>query len=91
MLLGQDAAQQWNNLTPSRLLGINMANGSRAAGSSLPPVSAPYGDKGAVWWHPDSPTFWLAAIAGATVLGLAGVEVRGRAGPLRAAAAAGKA
>lgn len=89
MQLGQDAAQQWNALTPSRLLGINMANGSRAAGASLPPTTAAYGDKGSVWWHPDSPTFWLAAIAGATVLGLAGVEVRGRAGPLKAGASAG--
>lgn len=90
MLLGQDAAQQWNNLTPSRLLGINMANGSRAAGEALPPTSAAYGDRAAVWWHPDSPTFWLVSIAAATVAGLAGVEVRGRALSARAGASVGK-
>jgi hypothetical protein len=91
MMLGQDAAQQWNSLSASRLLGINMANGSRAAGASLPPTTAAYGDKGAVWWSPDSPTFWLVGVAAATIVGLAGVEVRGRAGPFKAGASAGTA
>lgn len=37
------------------------------------------------WWHPDSPVFWLFAIAAVT-FGLVGasVNVGGRAGPLHA-------
>ena len=86
MLLSQDAAQQWNGLTASRLLGVGLASGSSAAGEALPPTTAAYGDRQQLPWHPDSPTFWLIAIAGATVLGLAGIEVRGRVGKGRAGA-----
>jgi len=89
MLLGQDAAQQWNSLTASRLLGLNMASGSQAAGQALPPTTAAYGDRQQLPWHPDSPTFWLIVIAGATILGLAGVEVRGRVGKGKAGAQIG--
>jgi hypothetical protein len=41
------------------------------------------------WWHPDHAMFWFASIAAAAV-GLMGVSVHGRVGPLHATAGAGK-
>lgn len=74
-------AEYFDELSPARLLGISPANQTKAAGHALPPTTATGGDMVANWWHPDSPTFWLVAVAGGTLLGVIGasVEVRGRA------------
>jgi hypothetical protein len=58
---------------------------SGSAGNSLP-VTSPGAnpvDKAGLPWHPDSPTFWLALFAGATLLGWAGAEFGGRVGPAK--------
>jgi hypothetical protein len=67
-----------SDYTASSLLGLSPASGSRAAGQSLPPVTAMAGDRQQVWWSPDSPTFWVAGLIGLTVLGMAGADVRVR-------------
>lgn len=70
----------WNEqLTPQALLGVSPAYASRAAGASLPPTTVSGADRAAVPWHPDSPTFWVLLIAGATVAGIAGASVHVRA------------
>lgn len=71
------------------LLGLSPANQSRAAGMALPLSTHVGGDKASLPWHPDSPMFWLAVIAGATVVGLAGASVRLRVGKGRAGAQLG--
>lgn len=78
-----------NQMTASRMLGLAPGSGSRAAGQALPPTSHQAGDRAAVWWHPDSPQFWLVGFAAAAVLGVAGLSVRFRAGPARAGASVG--
>lgn len=40
-------------------------------------------------WHPDNPLLWFGVLLGVTV-GLIGVTVSGRAGPLKASVSAGK-
>ncbi|SRR6266568_3045829 len=68
----------WDSLTPARLLGLAGGTGSKAAGQALPPVTAGYGDRQQVPWHPDSPTFWVAGLAVLTLLGMAAADVRVR-------------
>jgi len=74
--------------------GINPAgSGTRmAAGSGLPPTNAAASptDKGGLPWHPDSPTFWLAGVAAATVLGIFGAEIGARVGKGTAKVSVGK-
>jgi len=83
-------ADYWNRqLTPSALLGLSPGVQTKAAGAALPPVGATGGDNSHVPWHPDSPHFWLIAVAAATVLGLAGASVRVRAFKGRAGASLG--
>lgn len=77
------------NLSAAALLGMSPANQTRSAGSALPPVDTVAGDMAFVPWHPDSPTFWLVAIAAATVLGIAGASVHVRAFRGRASAELG--
>lgn len=79
-------AEYFDGLSPSRLLGISPANQTKAAGDTLPPTTLTGGDMASLPWHPDSPTFWLVAVAGATLLGLIGasVEVRAFKGKARA-------
>jgi hypothetical protein len=64
--------------TASALLGLAAGSGSKAAGHSLPPVTAMAGDRQMVWWSPDSPTFWVLGLISLTVLGMAGADVRVR-------------
>jgi hypothetical protein len=77
------------DMSPVRLLGLTPGTGSKAAGQQLPPTSHQSGDRGAVWWSPDSPQFWLIAFAGGALLGVAGLSVKFRAGPARAGASLG--
>lgn len=84
------AANYFNNMTPTRLLGLAPGTGSRAAGQALPRTSHQAGDSAAVWWHPDSPQFWLLAFAVTAVLGVSGLSFRVKAGPARAGASVGK-
>lgn len=71
--------------------GITPAT-SGSAGNSLPATSstASASDMGGIPWHPDSPTFWLALFAGATLLGWAGAEFGGRVGPAKGEVKVGK-
>lgn len=74
------AGTLWNQvLTPAQLLGLNPGAPHGGAGSQLPDSSHMVGDNGAVWWSPDSPIFWLAAVGIATALGITGASVRVRA------------
>jgi hypothetical protein len=82
-------AGNWNWMTPQALLGISPAYASKAAGAGTPPTTLSGGDHAAVPWHPDSPTFWLLVIAGATVFGIAGASVRVRAFHAHAGASVG--
>src|SRR5260221_4435000 len=77
MVSGTDDSY-WNRLTPAALLGVNTGTASKAAGQGLPPVTASYGDMQQVWWHPDSPTFWVVGLAVLTVFGMAAADVRVR-------------
>ena len=73
--------------------GINPGKATPgAAGAGVPPTTsgAAGNDKGMLPWHPDSPTFWLALLAGATVLGIFGAEVAGRVGKGTAKVQVGK-
>lgn len=89
MVTGQDRSY-WNSQTPSALLGIRGGTAVRgAAGASLPPVTAGYGDRQQVWWSPDSPTFWVFALIGLTAFGMAGADVRVRLFKRRARAEVG--
>lgn len=79
-LPGSPSTDWWNQrMTPASLLGLSPAGGSKAAGQALPPTSVAGGDNAYVPWHPDSPIFWLAALAGLTVLGITGASVKLRA------------
>lgn len=63
--------------------GVNPGVQSKAAaGAGTPTTSAGTSptDSGLLPWHPDSPTFWLALVAGATVLGIFGAEMGARVG-----------
>jgi hypothetical protein len=74
-------------------LGINPGSATPgAAGAGVPTTNAGTSgtDKGLLPWHPDSSTFWLALIAGATVLGIFGAEVGGRIGKGTAKVQVGK-
>lgn len=77
-------------VTASTLLGMSPANQSRAAGASTPPVTVAGGDRAMVWWHPDSPDFWLVVVAAATIFGMAGADVRVRLLGRRAAVSVGE-
>lgn len=88
MLLGQEF--DWLSVGGPRMLGINLANQSRAAGAGLPPVTAAAGDGRVIPWSPDSPVFWLLAIAGLTLAGIAGASFRVRVGPGRAGVDVGR-
>lgn len=82
----------WSQATAASLYGVRQPPaGDRPAGDVLPLTSNMAGDKAMVPWHPHSPWFWLAAVAGATLLGIAGAEFGVRVGPARAGAALGKA
>ena len=90
-LPGQPTLDWYNQrMTPAALLGISPAAGTKAAGQGLPPTSVTGGDKAFVPWHPDSPVFWLAAIAGLTVLGITGASVHVRAFKRRASVELGE-
>jgi hypothetical protein len=85
------AAGYFNNqMTASRMLGLAPGSGSKAAGHTLPPTSHQAGDRAVVWWHPDSPQFWLIAFGATALLGVSGLSFRVRAGPARAGASVGK-
>lgn len=63
--------------------GVNPGIQSKAAaGAGTPATSAGASpnDSGLLPWHPDSPTFWLTLIAGATMLGVFGAELGARVG-----------
>lgn len=77
-------------ITAGALLGMSPANQSKAAGASTPPVTHAGGDRGMVWWHPDSPDFWLIGVGVLTILGLAGADVRVRLLGRRASASVGE-
>ncbi len=83
------APSGWNGMTASRLYGLTPGTGSRAAGQALPATSHQAGDRGAVWWHPDSPQFWLAIFIGGAFAGITGLSFRFRAGPAKAGASLG--
>lgn len=90
-LPGYPVAHYWNQqMTPGNLLGITPGMSSKAAGAALPPTTAGSGDMVAVPWHPDSPFFWLAIVAGATVFGVFGASVKVRAFKGHAGASIGK-
>jgi hypothetical protein len=74
----------------SELLGMNPAQQSRAAGDSTPLTTAVHGDRSMVPWSADSPGFWLAVIAGATLIGIVAADVRVRFGKREARASVGK-
>lgn len=80
------------SLNPLTQLGLNVsaASGPSAAGAGLPASSGASNDGGSKPWHPDSPLFWLAVIAGASLAGIVGASVNLHAGPARAGAAIGK-
>lgn len=79
-LPGGPTMEYWNQrMTPSAMLGLSAGAGSKAAGAALPPTSAAGGDMAYVWWHPDSPMFWLVAITATTIAGITGASVRVRA------------
>lgn len=62
-----------------------------AAGASTPATTGGSpGDHGLLPWHPDSPTFWLALVAGATLLGWVGAEFGARVGPAKGDVKVGK-
>lgn len=84
------APASWNGMTPARLYGLTPGTGSRAAGATLPATSHQAGDRGAVWWSPDSPQFWLIAFAIGAVAGISGLSFKFRAGPAKAGASVGK-
>jgi hypothetical protein len=84
------APSSWNNLSPARLYGLTAGTGSKAAGHTLPATSHQAGDRGAVWWSPDSPQFWLAVFIGGAFFGITGLSFRFRAGPAKAGASLGK-
>jgi hypothetical protein len=83
MILGSDTAF-WNQVTGPKMLGMSPANGAvlqtPTAGASLPSSTVTGGDNAMLPWSPDSPTFWLVLIAGATVFGIAGASFRVRVG-----------
>jgi len=61
--------------------GINPGGAGGAAGASLPATSAGASPMDQLMpWHPHSASFWLALVAGATVLGIFGAEVGARVG-----------
>lgn len=73
--------------SPYMVTGLSPAAQQRTdspAGEALPSSSNTGGDKGALPWHPDSPAFWVALLAGATVLGVFGASFNVRAGKGRA-------
>jgi hypothetical protein len=79
MQMQQSGSEYWNQ-TAASLLGMSPANQSRAAGEALRGSTAGAGDAPTVWWSPMSPTFWVVALAGATVFGMAGADARVRIG-----------
>jgi len=56
----------------------------------LPKTSHASNDNGANPLHPDSPVFWVVAILGATLLGIFGVSIGGKAGPVKGSLEVGK-
>lgn len=64
--------------------------GTSAAGAGLPTSSGTSGDGGDKPWSPDSPIFWIAALALASFAGIVGASVNLHAGPARAGASVGK-
>lgn len=89
MVSGTDA-DTWNQMTASNLLGVKLGT-SGTPGASLPASTAQYGDRAAVWWSPDSPAFWFAAIVLVTAFGMAGADARVRLFKSRASASVGRA
>lgn len=85
-----DLGSFYGQMTAYNTYGVNPGAASGAP-EMAPPVSHMAGDKGAVPWHPDSPTFWLVLIGTASLLGIAGASINLRAGPARAGASLGKA
>jgi hypothetical protein len=83
------AAHYFNGMTPTRMLGLAPGTGSKAAGQTLPPTSHQAGDSASVWWHPDSPQFWVIAFGVTAVLGISGLSFRVKAGPDRTGASVG--
>ncbi len=81
----------WNrSMTPNALLGLRGGTGSRAAGQQLPATSHQSGDRGAVWYSPDSAQFWLVLFGAGALFGITGLSVKFRAGPVKAGASLGK-
>jgi hypothetical protein len=81
----------WNRMmVPTQLLGLQAGTGSKAAGAVLPSSSHTAGDRGAVWWSPDSPDFWLIGLAVTALLGISGLSFKFRAGPAKAGVSLGK-
>jgi hypothetical protein len=87
----QFAAVLNQNASVSSLLGLSPASPRLGGyeGQQLPASTYTGADKAAVWWSPDSPTFWLIALGGGTLLGLFGAHVQVRAGRTRASAEVG--
>jgi hypothetical protein len=79
-------------MTAAQVLGIRPGPRGGGAGESLPSTSAAHGagDNASVWYSPDSPTFWVVAVLGVCVFGMAGADARVRLGRGRAAASVGK-
>lgn len=79
-------------LNPATLLNLSPVTptGSSAAGAGLPVTTTTSADHGAKPWHPDSPLFWLAVVAGASLAGIVGASVNLHAGPAKARASVGK-
>jgi len=66
----------------SQMLGISPGKARLAGyeGQALPASTYSGADNAAVPWSPDSSTFWLAVVAGATLLGFLGASVDLRVG-----------
>ena len=77
-------------LASGELLGMNPAQQSKAAGESTPLTTAVHGDRAMLPWSPDSPGFWLALVAGATLVGMVAADVRVRLFRREASASVGR-
>lgn len=79
----------WSSVRPSRLLGTTPpsllpSGAGNASSSSMAAATGAAAEEGmfSAPWHPDSPLFWFGVLTAVT-LGLIGVTVTGRAGPIR--------
>lgn len=89
----QPTAQYFAALNPLDQWGLNVSAvtaGPSAAGAGLPASSGASNDGGDKPWSPDSPVFWIAALALASIAGIVGASVNLHAGPARVGAGIGK-